>query len=80
MGTQYLFRQSLRCFLDDADLLLGQAVEFVNDPFDLFIGRDDLALNQVPVMSWKYRGRKTYLLPSSCVLVTVSSGLIRLSV
>jgi len=38
-------RYSLRCLLDDADLLIGQAVEFVKELVDLFVGCVDLVLD-----------------------------------
>ena len=35
---------STRCLLDDADFLVGQAVELVDESVDLFVGRGDLTL------------------------------------
>ena len=46
MGTQYLFRHSLRCLLDDVDLFVGQVVEFVDELVDLSVGGVDLALEE----------------------------------
>ena len=41
-----MVRYSLRCLLDDVHLFIGQAVEFVDEPVDLFVGRVDLALDE----------------------------------
>lgn len=39
-------RLSPRCLLDDADFLVCQAVEFVDELVDLFVGGVDLALDE----------------------------------
>lgn len=39
-------RCSLRCLLNNPDFLFGQAVEFVDELVDLFVGCIDLALDQ----------------------------------
>ena len=37
---------STRCLLDDADLVIGQVVELVDEPVDLLVGRYNLALDE----------------------------------
>jgi len=41
----------LRRFLDDLDFVVGQAIEFVDEPIDLLVRRVDLTLVCCPALS-----------------------------
>jgi len=43
------------CLLDDADLVVGQAVELVDELVDLPVGRVDLALDHSLLVALSYR-------------------------